>query len=214
MGTVLGDAAIRIALDPRAAKAELDKLSQEIDQIEKAKQEQGQELKDLSDKAKTQGEALKQAAARPMGNRAGNGLIDQVMRTIQQVAGPIQAAATLSETLLPQLGTALRNGTQGTILESYAREVDERIQKLADLVTEYRTKLEAALPTAQQTVEYNVAALRLGGRFPEDQTTVIKQIWEITSAQENLRRNLNRDINNGTIESIFNAAKAFIAGGK
>lgn len=214
MSTVLGDAAIRIALDPRAARAELEKLNKELDDIEKSKQEQEQDLKKVSDKAKAQGEAMKNAAGAMQGTRSGNGVIDQIKRTVQQVWGPIQTAATIGETLLPQLGTAIRSSAEGTMFEPYAKEIDAKIQQLADTISDVRTKVESALPTAQQAVEYNIAALRLGGRFPEDQNEVIKQIWQVTSAQENMRRNLNRDINNGTIESIFKAAKAFIAGGK
>ncbi len=212
MATHLGDAAIRIALDPRLAKDELDRLSQEIERIDQAKAQQQRELTELNKQAKTTGEAAKRASGKT--GAAGGGVIGTIKEIIDQVVGPLQAGAAVGEYVLPKLGTALESGLAGTLFEETGKMVNSKIQAFADQITEIRAFIDSVKPFAEQAVQFNIASLRLGGRFPADQAELMKQLWQITNQQELLRRNLNRDIDNQTVDQIFKGAKAFMSGGK
>lgn len=211
MATTLGDAAIRIALDPRLAKQELDKLSQEIERIDRAKEEQARELKDLGSRTKAAAAGVERVSSRSRGKTEGTA--QNAIDTINDFMRPIRIAADAGEFLFPKLGQALKSGSKGTVFESSAKNVDSKIQAVAKAVTEVRAQLESYIPTLTKVVEFNIASLRLGGRLPPDQDDLLKQVYAVENAQQLMQRSMKREIDNQTIDSLIRGVKALQGGG-
>lgn len=212
MTTTAGDTALQIVIKPGSTERELKQIEAVIDRINQAKDKQTKDVQELERRSQDQTKKVQQGVDRVKGTQPGFG--DRAKRLIDTFLGPVQTAADVAESVLPKLGQTLKSGAEGTVFEGPAKILNERIQALADEVTNVRATLDSIRPTAAKAVEFNIAALRLGGKFPEDQDELIKQIWKIQNAQETMSRNLRRDINNQTIDFIINGAKAAAGGGK
>lgn len=196
MATRLGDASIRITLDPGTAQEKLNQLAQDIKRIDDsrkgAKQEADREKTDQEKKQKKRKEERKKSI-------------------VDQFKDPLDIAATLLEQS-SLLGTSISETTKGTMFEKIGALVEERLNKLSATVINLRAQVEAFRDTSQKTVEYNMAALQLGGEFPANQTELIKNIHEITAAQKGLTRTMDVAMRREFIRLIFGGVKRAISG--
>lgn len=196
MATRLGDASIRIELDPGTAQAKLEALAQDLKRVDDARKEtKAKADRDESDEQKKK-EKRKEERRKSI---------------VDQFKDPLDIAATLLEQS-SLLGTSISESTKGTMFESIGTIIEGRLNDLSAKVIELRSQVDAFRDTAQQTVEYNMAALQLGGEFPQNQTELIKQIHEISAAQKGLTRTLDVAMRREFIRLIFGGVKRALSG--
>ena len=212
MPPLMGQAALQVALQPGSANKELERMEAAIRRLEEMRVKQEKELTDLEKQAGGQLADVRQSADRAARNRPG--FADKIKGLVDTVMGPATAAANVVEWGIPKLGQLAEQAGKGTFMEGPMQQMNAQLQKLADEVTSLRSQLEAVRPVVGRTLEFNLAALRLGGKLPDDQDVLIQQLWKIESAQQDMQRNLQRDIDNQTIDLIFQAAREASRGGK
>ncbi len=198
MATRLGDASIKIVIDPSDAKDQLDKLSAEIER-----------LKSLADQARDKGiveDANKERKKKTESQRPGQKFLDQLL-------GQYKIAADLLEQS-GLLGTTIAEATRGTFFEDIGKQIEEKLNELSAEVVKLRSQIDTVGATAHQTAEFNVAALHLGGKFPDDQVEVVKQIHELASHQVALTRNMDAEMKREFMRLFFGGIKEALGGGK
>lgn len=219
MTVSIGTAALTIVLQPGATARDLARVRSLIDSIDQQKMRQEQELEELNQRTKENVSSFKQSVDGMKGVMGLNnvqrpGLMSKAQQLLGTVMTPIEVGATALEYTLPRLGQAIQSGAEGTVFDAIARDVNRQIQQLAAKISDLRADLEAIQPTAVKMVQFNVAALRLGGKIPEDQDELAKQTWKIEQAQRAMERSLKRDIDNQTIDMIIQATKRAVGGGR
>lgn len=212
MTIALGDAALNITIRPGSTERELQVMEDTMRRIREEKAAQERDLQDMDRKSQEQKQQFKADVDKAKADSPS--VKNRVKMLIDKFLAPVQASADVGELLLPKLGQAIESGVAGTPLAGAGEALNDQIQMLATQIAAIRSDLNAIKPTVSKVVAFNLAALRLGGKFPDDQDELIKQIWEIQSAQENLQRNLKRDIDNQSIDLIFQATKQVAGGGR
>lgn len=208
MTTTLGDARIKIILDPGSIKQEQQALSSKIEEIQKLRQEEERELDRLKDQAGDAVDASKGAKGDGDSEERRKSLLDSIKSSVGNLLTPLRTAARLTETAVSKAGQGIESATKGTFMEQFGKAVNEKVQALADEVTAIRTRIEAVGSTAQRVVQFNLASLRLGGKFPPDEEGLIKQVYKVESTLKDFQANVDRDVSNNTIDSIFRGVKA------
>jgi uncharacterized protein YoxC len=198
MATKLGDATIKIAIDPGLARQELERLSQEIEKIDKSRKD----LQDRADKEEENREKTKEKKAK-----------GQKQSFLDQLLGGYKVAADLLEQS-SLLGTSIAEATKGTAFEAAGKKIEEALDALSKKVISLRSEIDVIAEVAQQTVQYNQAALALGGKFPDDETELIKQLHEIAAAQKGLTKDIEIETRKETLRLIFDGVKTALGGGK
>jgi hypothetical protein len=213
----LGDASIRITLDPAMAKREADALKRELEKIEERKKKVAGEMERLE-----RGEQSP-TATKPGPNTSGGGgrggqfgvpeggssamspggsdeghpgkrgglgtrrtirnVIDMVVMGAKITAATTKKLAAVSETFAEKF--------EGTWFEGMAKKASGGIKDLAGKVIEGEAYIGAAPDTITDVIDYNTAALKLGGKFPEDQANIISEFYQINKAQEELRKSFS-----------------------
>lgn len=218
----MGDTALQITIQPGTTERELQRIEQVVQRIDDRKNRQAKEVEELDRKTKDQAGQLKAKTDQAMGPTGGSQLADKARRFLDRTLGTAQAAATLFEGALPVLGTAISSAGKDIdqqfgglgMFEKFAAVTNEKIQRLADEVTKGRAFIDALRPTMERAVEFSIASLRLGGKLPEDQDVLLKSLWTIANKQEQMARNMKRDVNNETVRLLFEGVKQAAGGGR
>lgn len=220
----LGDASIRVTIDPAAAKSEADRLKKELQKLDemrkKAQDEMERALRGETSMGQNRpdpntpgGGGARQAAGagsppvnqsgvqasgreedkgKGAGGRHFQDMIGSWINKARIAAEAIKASSAFS--------SYAKETLKGTMFEGLASGVDEQVQKLAERVNKLESAYEGGfVDTVTDVVDFNIAALKLGGKFPADQKTLIADFAEINYQQSLLRK----DIDLATKRSIY-----------
>jgi hypothetical protein len=223
--TQLGDASIKITLDPQAAKAEADRFKRQMDELDR----QRKKLQEEMERAQRGEASLIQQHAdpnAPMGRRAGPGannapgrwedqgaVPDTSSKSAQSIQNTVKdylSKANLASSLVQKstvITEAVKDVFNGTIFEGLAKSLDTGVKSAAEKAINVGAHLSSVPDTITDTVDYNMAALKLGGRFPMDQDAIIRDFYEINLQQTNLRKNIDLETQRVTMRTIIDATK-------
>lgn len=223
----MGDASIRVTIDPQAAKAEADRLKKELqklDEIRKKTQEElerafhgekplgatkpdpnapgGQRVKPVPGAAggEEQKEKAKKTSGQDVSERIG-GYFSKVYSAVKVASDAASAGSGLT--------SYLKGLVKGTPFESRVIDgVDHAAQRAAEHLNKLDAGRSAFHDTVTDVVDYNMAALKLGGKIPVDQDKIVKDFAEINYQQNLLRANINLATKRTLMETL---PKAFAA---
>lgn len=205
----LGDASIRITLDPESAKREADALKRELEKIEERKKKVAEEMERAArgEQSPTapkpdpnvpgsgqHGRRTSHAAIGGGDDEAGKGSSKGSRRGIRQfldlaVMGAKIAAATSKK--LAASADMFESKFKGSMFEGVAKRGAGVVKDIAGGVIKAESHLSAVPDTLTDVLDYNTAALKLGGKFPEDQDKLISDFYRINQAQEELRKSFS-----------------------
>lgn len=192
MTTQLGPAVINVKLNVATAMEELDKIEDRLKNMGRI------ELKAVERERETQKEEKAQDDKRPAAEaktKQGRFAM-KVMAAVGAVAG----GALLVEKGFPVLGAAVEAvGKKSGIglVEDFAKEINAKMQGLADTVSDLAAKVQVALPTARQVSDVTRARLLLGEapsmKETLDLSGILYQVNEVTSRAERQRDKVARE---------------------
>lgn len=207
----LGDASIRITLDPEAAKREADALKKELDKIEERKKKVAEEMERTANGEQSPTAAKpgpnSPAQGRPgqhfkagmgtsgMGDDEGaskrNGsTIRSFKRMLDLGLTAVKFGAATAKKLSVAAG-AMEEKFKGTMFEGIAKKGTAFFKDAAEKAVKVESYGAAIPDTFTDVIDYNTAALKLGGKFPEDQDKLIADFYKINQAQEELRKSFS-----------------------
>lgn len=226
----MGDASIRVTIDPTAAKAEADKLRKELEKLDemrkKAQEERERALRgeqavvsgqpdpnapggqrSATTVGPTQSGITPSGAEDPTGRTSGGRKTSE--RIGEYFGAAMKAARTAAEATKVAGGftSYLKKLFGGTALEGPANAVDAAAQKAAEFVNKLEAGRDAFHDTVTDVVDFNIAALKLGGKIPADQDEIVKDFAEINYQQGLLRK----DIDLATKRAIYEVMPAAFA---
>lgn len=117
--------------------------------------------------------------------------------------------AGLSE-LATGLADKLPTQLQGPVQE-LAKWLDEKSQAMDAKIKEFESMVSGAMDTITDVIDYNSAALKLGGRWPKDQTSIIKEYYTINQKQAQLDKTLNQELDREMVRNLTKATMALFS---
>ena len=200
MAVRLDDARIKIELDVNTAKRQLDELEKNVKEIDQNRQRLEAEKKD-KDRVDSSDRVREKNAA----SRARFSIVEKIRGAISDAT----SFAKLGEKAATGITGLLSEGARAIGLDTIADMIDQKVNAAADKLSRVIAEVESKVPALQQIIDYNVASGRLGGRLPsaEEQLKVSGEIIQITRAQEELRRNQQRDIDRETVRVLGKSIK-------
>lgn len=230
MSVVLGDASIRVTLDPAAAKREAHALREEMRKLDEQRKKLTEEMErtangqpgaTATNRANASSPPLQPGQHRSatpsvnvesddggskgdgLGGLLGKGL--KFFALVKLVKGALQVGATVAKQL-PLLTENLKSAAKGTMFEDLANKADMTAQQLAERVIKIEARLEAIADTKTDVIDYNMAALKLG-RLPTDQVGIIQDFFEINSQQLALKKTMDTELQREMFRKLPEAFK-------
>jgi len=214
--TVLGDAVIRIRLDPSKAKKELADVEKQKGRVDTALRKSRQDRKDderhEDDRLRRVSGALRGVAG-ALGTAAGMGSASGIARAAggaataagagmagaatfaryATIAGGIAAATWAAERLmtstLPQVGGLARE-----LIPIIGPMIDDRLQDIAGKVSELSAKITQFVPAIGKTVDMVGAEVKLGGQLPsvDEAMGLFSKQYKIDQAAKTFEKSMDR----------------------
>ena len=204
MVTKLDDAKLKVILNTEEAKAEIDKIKDEQDKINKARQKGDQE----DNRQKKAGDRERQkvgSAARRFGIK---------LPSLSDVPIPIIAAmvtaASVAEIGLPIAAKVAAEGMEAVldpllklllqdedsrkeIIDAVNKEIEAKVNVLSDSVSEVKAFMETVQPVLNQGFAFTKAQLLLGENpFPPGSAELWVDIFDFQRQRNRLRREVDK----------------------
>lgn len=189
MVTRLGPAEIQVKLDLAEARRQLDALRSELGRVAATTDDEGKKKQANDRDNQKRVERVTKAAAKVQQQAKGGrfGALGKAGLVTAGVVGAVKAA----EFLLPPVVEGLAEGVEDIPLigEDMAAQFRELERGLVDRINDLSSKLEAAIPSAQQTADIARARLLLGQQPGLDDTmSDLGVLYQVNEAQARAKR--------------------------
>lgn len=189
MVTRLGPATIEVRLSVSKALQDLEGLEKRIREASERASKTTADVRRTEEKETTEREERVTATVKEYQEKARSGRFGVSAMKFAAMAGTVAIATKVAQVMIPAIGQAFETSTQGTLLESAGKGVNDLFMSFSNRLSDVESKVSAAFTSYDDLKAATRAQVFLGGSPTLSSTTELgKTFFAVNDAMARLEK--------------------------